>query len=107
MPAAAAEKTQMEVLAQHQPAQALHKIQAPPGAEAWVEAAIKSYFCPEEVAYQAYPDAVDTLKQLKSRGYCLGLYSNATDDKVNSTSSQSMSPAPWLSPTFSSAGWLA
>lgn len=100
-----AEETQMEVPAQHSLGQTLKKIQAPPGAEALVEAAIKVYFAPEETAYQSYPDAVDTLKQLKNQGYRLGLYSNATDDKLIQRLVNQCQLRPWLSPTFSSAAW--
>lgn len=97
-------ETQMEVLAQHSLGQALKKIQAPASAEALLEAAIKVYFASEEAAYQAYPDAVDTLKQLKSQSYRLGLYSNATDDKLIQRLVNQCGLRPWLSPTFSSAG---
>jgi HAD superfamily hydrolase (TIGR01549 family) len=102
---AVAEASQMEVLAQHSLRQALKKTQAPATAEALIEAAIKIYFAPEEAAWIAYPDAVETLKQLKSRGYCLGAYSNATDDKLIQRLVNQCYLRPWLSPTFSSAGW--
>jgi FMN phosphatase YigB (HAD superfamily) len=101
----AAIKMQVEVTAQHCLSQALKKIEAPAVAEAEIEAAIKVYFAPEEAACVTYPDAVETLKQLKQRGYRLGLYSNATDDKLLQRLINQGSLRPWLSPTFSSAEW--
>jgi HAD superfamily hydrolase (TIGR01662 family) len=100
-----AQETQTEVLAQQSLIEALKKIAAPAAAEALVEAAIKVYFAPEEAASVAYPDAAETLKQLKSHGYRLGLYSNATDDKLIQRLVNQIGLRPWLSPTFSSAGW--
>jgi HAD superfamily hydrolase (TIGR01549 family) len=100
-----AQETQIEVLAQQSLREALKKAQAPATTEALVEAAIKIYFVPEEAAYHAFGDAVDTLKELKSRGYRLGLYSNATDDKLIQRLVNQGGLRPWLSPTFSSAGW--
>lgn len=100
-------ETQTEVPAQQSLSQALKKVDAPPAAAAGtlLEAAIKVYFTLEENAWVVYPDTVDTLKQLKSRGYRLGLYSNATDDKLIQRLVNQGGLRPWLSPTFSSAGW--
>jgi HAD superfamily hydrolase (TIGR01549 family) len=98
-------QTQTEMLAQQSLRNALQKIEAPPAAEAVVEAAIKVYFGPEEALWQSYPDAVDTLKLLKAQGYRQGLYSNATDDPFVQRLVNQSSLRPWLSPTFSSAGW--
>lgn len=98
-------KTQTEVTAQQSLSEALKKVDAPPAAGALLEAAIKVYFTLEEAAWVAYPDAAETLKQLKSGGYRLGLYSNATDDKLIQRLVNQGGLRPWLSPTFSSAGW--
>lgn len=98
-------ETYTEVTAQQSLSQALKKVDAPAATGALVEAAIKVYFTLEESAWVAYPDAVETLKQLKSRGYRLGLYSNATDDKLIQRLVNQGGLRPWLSPTFSSAGW--
>lgn len=98
-------ETQTEVLAQQSLSKALKKIDAPAPASALLEAAIKVYFTPEEAVWMAYPDAAETLKQLKNRGYRLGLYSNATDDKLIQRLVNQGGLRPWLSPTFSSAGW--
>jgi HAD superfamily hydrolase (TIGR01549 family) len=98
-------ETQTEVIAQQSLSEALKKVNAPATAGALIEAAIKIYFAPEEAAWVAYPDAAETLKQLKSRGYRLGLYSNATDDKLVQRLVNQGGLRPWLSPTFSSAGW--
>jgi HAD superfamily hydrolase (TIGR01549 family) len=105
-----ARQTQIEVLAQQTLRQALQKIDAPSSAEALVEAALKVYFGPEEALWQGYPDTVDTLKSLGGhyhdyRGCRLGLYSNATDDAFVQRLVNQCGLRPWLSPTFSSAGW--
>ena len=98
-------QTQSEVLARETLRNALAKIEAPASTGAIVEAALKIYFGPEEETYQPYPDAVDTLKSLKKQGYRLGLYSNATDDPLVQRLINRNGLRPWLSPTFSSAGW--
>jgi HAD superfamily hydrolase (TIGR01549 family) len=100
-----AEQTQTEILAETYLHNALKKIEAPASAGAFVEAAIKIYFESEEKAWQSYPDAVDTLKLLKARGYRLGLYSNAADDKCVQRLINLNKFRPFLAPTFSSAGW--
>ena len=102
---ALARQTRTEVLAQDCLRRALQKINAPAVAEALVEAAIKVYFGPEEALWQPYPDAANTLKLLKQQGYRLGLYSNATDDALVQRVVNQSGLRPWLSPTFSSAGW--
>lgn len=99
-----AQETQIEIVAQESLRQALKHIDAPPRAETLVEGAIKIFFGPEEVLYKPYPDAVDTLKQLKAQDYRLGLYSNATDDALIQRMVNQSKIRPWLSPTFSSAG---
>lgn len=99
-----AEQTQSEVLARQTLRDALEKIDAPPSTMPLIEAAIKIFFEPEEKAYQPFPDAVETVKQLKARGYRLGLYSNAPDDLLVQRLVNKCSLRPWLSPTFSSAG---
>jgi FMN phosphatase YigB (HAD superfamily) len=100
-----ASQTQQEIVAQESLRQALKKIEAPASTGAVVEAAIKIFFGPEEDIWQLYPDTVETLKQLKSRGYRLGLYSNATDDFLIQRLVNRNGLRPYLSPTFSSAGW--
>jgi HAD superfamily hydrolase (TIGR01662 family) len=99
-----AEQTHAEILAQQTLRTTLKKIAAPPAAIPLTEAALKVYFEPEEAAYTAFPDAVDTLKRLKGQGYRLGLYSNATDDPLVQRLVNRNSLRPRLSPTFSSAG---
>lgn len=100
-----ADRTRQEVTAQHSLRQALARIDAPPSTGPLVEAAVKVYFGPEEAGWRSYPDAVDTLKRLKARGYRLGLYSNATDDPFIQRLVNRNGLRPYLSPTFSSAGW--
>jgi putative hydrolase of the HAD superfamily len=100
-----ADRTQQEVTAQQSLRAALAKIKAPASTGPLVEAAIKVYFGPEEARWRIYPDAVDTLKTLKAQGYRLGLYSNATDDPFIQRLVNRSGLRPWLSPTFSSAGW--
>ena len=100
-----ARQTQTEVLAQQTLLKALQQIGAPAAATALAEQAVKVYFGPEEAAWQPYPDAADTLKLLKGQGYRLGLYSNASDDPLIQRLVNQNGLRPWLSPTFSSAGW--
>ena len=100
-----ARQTQTEVLAAQTLLASLKKIEASPSAEALIEGAVKIFFGPEEAASQAYPDTVDTLKTLKAQGYKAGLYSNATDDALIQRLVNRNGLRPWLSPTFSSAGW--
>jgi len=102
---AQAHRTHSEVPAQESLLRALHAIDAPASAEALAEAAIKIYFNPEEIAWQPYPDTAETLKALQGQGYRLGLYSNATDDPLIQRLVNQSGIRPWLSPTFSSAGW--
>ena len=100
-----ADRTQQEVTAQQSLRQALASIDAPASTGPLVEAAIKVYFGLEEARWLSYPDTVDTLKTLKARGYRLGLYSNASDDPFIQRLVNRNGLRPWLSPTFSSAGW--
>ena len=98
-------QTHQEVTAQASLRAALVKIEAAATALSLLEAAVKVYFGPEEAVWQSYPDTVDTLKQLYRQGYRLGLYSNATDDPFIQRLVNQNRLRPWLSPTFSSAGW--
>jgi HAD superfamily hydrolase (TIGR01549 family) len=100
-----AEESQTEVLAEDTLRLTLAKIAAPPSTGPLTTAAIKIFFGPEEEAYQSFPEAVDTLKILKQQGLRLGLYSNATDDLLVQRLVNRNGLRPWLSPTFSSAGW--
>ncbi len=99
-----AQETHTEILAEQSLKNALEKINAPASAGAFAEAAIKINFGPEEAATHPYPNAADTLKQLKSQGYKMGLYSNASDDTLIQRLVNKCGLRPWLSPTFSSAG---
>jgi HAD superfamily hydrolase (TIGR01549 family) len=96
--------THTEVLEQETLTRSLKKINAPASALAFVEAAVKIFYEPLEGAFEPYPDAVDTLKQLKAQGYRLGLISNAADDALVQRLVNRNRLRPLLSPTFSSAG---
>ena len=98
-------QTQMEIIAQQSLRAALQKIEASPNTGALVEAAIKVFFEPEEAAWSPDPEAVETLKLLKSQGYRVGLYANISDDSLCQRLINRSGLRPWLSPTFSSAGW--
>lgn len=100
----AAAQSQQEVLATDSLRAALQKIAAPAAALALMEPAVKTFFEPEEAAWQSYPEAIDTLKLLHSRGYRLGLYSNATDDHFIQRLVNRLGFRPWLAPAFSSGG---
>lgn len=98
-------QTQQEVVAQDSLREALKKIDAPARALPMVPDAIKIYFEAESAAWQRYPETIDMLKQLQADGYKLGLYTNATDDDLVQRLVNRFKLRPWLSPTFSSAGW--
>jgi HAD superfamily hydrolase (TIGR01662 family) len=100
-----ARQSHTEIVAQESLRAALKQIEAPASADALAEQAIKVYFGPEEIAWQPYPDTTTTLKQLHRQGYRLGLFSNATDDPLIQRLVNQTGVRPWLSPTFSSAGW--
>ena len=100
-----ATQTHVEVTAQQTLSDVLRQIDAPPATLPLVEPAIKVFFEAEESLWQCYPDTVTTLKQLHRAGYRLGLYSNATDDPMIQRLVNQNGLRPWLSPTFSSAGW--
>ena len=98
-------KTQTEITIQETLHRVLNKIEAPASTKALAEAAIKVFYEPEEAAWQPFDDTIDTLKTLKAGGYRLGLYSNATDDKLIQRLVNRTLMRPLLSPTFCSAGW--
>lgn len=100
-----ANETQTEVLAQDSLHTALNKIEASSSTKAFIEGAVKVYFGPIEDAWQPFPDAINTLKRLKTQAYKLGLYSNANDDKHVQRLINRNYLRPHLSPTFSSAAW--
>lgn len=104
-----ASQTQTEVLARHCLETALDKIEAPPKAKAstLLDAAVKIFFEPVEKTWQAYPDAVATLKRLQSQNYRLGLYANASDDPFIQRLINVNKLRPHFSATLSSAnvGW--
>jgi FMN phosphatase YigB (HAD superfamily) len=101
----AAQETESEIVAEQWLQAALLKIEAPASAGAFAEAALKTFFGPQEAACQVYPDAIDTLKTCRAHGYRVGLYSNAPDDALVQRIVNRSKLRPWLSPTFSSAGW--
>ena len=98
-------QTHIEVTARQSLSEALRQTDAPPATLPLVEPAIKVFFALEESLWQCYPDTVATLKQFYQSGYRLGLYSNATDDPLIQRLVNQNGLRPWLSPTFSSAGW--
>lgn len=84
-------------------ARTLDKIGAPAEAQAHVATAVREYFGPEEAAWQAYSDAVDTLRTLYRRDLRLGILSNATDDALVQRLVNQLYLRPWIAPVFSSA----
>ena len=108
---ARATATQREVLAKECLRIALEKTAAPPAAFDMISEATRVYFAPEEAAWQAFPDAKDTLRQLaalrSSDGqpvYRMGVLSNATDDAIIQRLVNRLELRPWLSPVWTSAG---
>lgn len=103
--------TQCEVLATQCLRIALEKIAAPAGAFDMISEAIRVYFAPEEAAWQAFPDAKDTLRRLAAirasdgkPAYRMGALSNATDDAIIQRLVNRLGLRPWLSPVWTSAG---
>ncbi|MFQ6057457.1 MAG: HAD family hydrolase [Anaerolineae bacterium] len=64
---------------------------------------VETFFGPEERHWQAYPDAVATLRRLCDAGYRLALVSNATDDPLIQRLVDRLGFRPWLSPVVTSA----
>ncbi len=97
-------KTLRPVLARDAMATALQRVNAPPRAASFAQAAVKIFFQDEEKAHALLPDALDTLKILKARGLKCGLLSNASDDALIQRLVNNSGMRPYLSPVFSSAG---
>jgi len=102
--------TQMEVSCQECLRIVLEKLAAPPAAFALIPEAVRVCFGPEEAAWQAFPDARDTLRQLAAvrtsdgrPAYRLGVLSNATDDAIIQRLVNRLGLRPWLSPVWTSA----
>jgi HAD superfamily hydrolase (TIGR01662 family) len=83
---------------------ALQRVNAPPRAAGFAQAAVKIFFQGEEKAHVLLPDAPDTLKSLKARGIKCALLSNASDDALIQRLVNRSGLRPYLSPVFSSAG---
>lgn len=66
--------------------------------------AVETYFAEFEKRWRAYPDAVDTLRELCARGMRVGLISNADDVGLVQRECASLGFAPFLDPIISSAG---
>jgi HAD superfamily hydrolase (TIGR01549 family) len=84
--------------------QATQNIGASKRAEALAEQALRAFFAPEEAAHRPFPDAVDTLKQLRAQSFKVGILSNAPDDALIQRMVNDNHLRPWASPVFSSAG---
>ncbi len=65
--------------------------------------AVEAYFALGETRWRAYPDAMETLRALHTRGLRIGLISNADDDGIVHRMVAQHGLAPYLSPVFSSA----
>ncbi|MCS7260409.1 MAG: HAD family hydrolase [Anaerolineae bacterium] len=103
-------ETQREVLGTECLRTALEQLSAPPAAFGLISEAIRIYFAPEEAAWQAFPDAKDTLRRLAAvrasdgkPAYRMGVLSNATDDAVIQRLVNRLGLRPWLSPVWTSA----
>jgi len=65
--------------------------------------AVETYFAEFEKCWRAYPDAVDTLRELCARGLRVGLISNADDVGLVQRECANLGFAPFLDPIISSA----
>ena len=65
--------------------------------------AVEAYSALGETCWRAYPDAMETLRALQSRGLRVGLISNADDDGIVHRMVAQHGLEPYLSPILSSA----
>ncbi len=68
-----------------------------------VARALESFFEPEEMDWVSYPDARQTLEQLRARGLKVGLISNATDDGFIQRITRGSGLHEYMDPVISSA----
>ncbi len=101
---AQAKETLRPLLARDEIVTALQRIDAPPRAATFAQAAVKIFFQGEEDAHILLPDALETLKTLSAQGIKLGLLSNASDDALIQRLVNRSGMRPCLSPAFTSAG---
>ncbi len=101
---AQARETLRPTLAKDAISSALQRVNAPPRAADFAQAAVKIFFQVEEKAHVLLPDALDTLKSLKAQGVKCALLSNASDDALIQRLVNNSGLRPYLSPVFSSAG---
>ncbi|MGQ9500888.1 MAG: HAD family hydrolase [Anaerolineae bacterium] len=105
-----AAETQREVSGTECLRTALERIAAPPAAFDLIPEAMRVYFAPEEAAWQAFPEAKDTLRRLAAirasdgrPAYRMGALSNATEDAIIQRLVNRLELRPWLSPVWTSA----
>jgi putative hydrolase of the HAD superfamily len=88
---------------------ALEAVGAPPAAFPLIPEALRVYFAPEEVGWQAFPDSRRTLRQLAGTSgdgvsaRRLGALSNTTDDPLIQRLVNRLEFRPWLAPVWTSA----
>jgi putative hydrolase of the HAD superfamily len=66
--------------------------------------AIDAFFAYEEARWFAYPEAIPVLRSLSDRGLRLGMFSNATCDRLIQRLVDRLGFRPWLDPALTSAG---
>jgi HAD superfamily hydrolase (TIGR01549 family) len=69
-----------------------------------VRAAIDAFFAYERTRWSVDPESHAVLQQLAGQGLRLGLFSNATDDRLIQQLVDDLGLRPWLDPALSSAG---
>ncbi len=98
------EETRIEYTVEEAVTATLKQIGFPP-TDGLVTRAVESYFSVSEQHWQAYPDAISTLRALRESNRYVGLVSNADDDGLVRRSVVRLGFAPFLDPVISSAAF--
>jgi HAD superfamily hydrolase (TIGR01662 family) len=69
-----------------------------------IDGALDAFFAHEEECWYAHPDSLAVLRELAGRGLRLGMFSNATCDRLIQRVVDRLGFRPFLAPTLTSAG---
>ncbi len=99
-----AEQTRREVIADETLRDVLRQLGVEEIDEDIIKKAVDIFFEPEIREYRPFPDAIETLKHLRDRGFQLALISNATCDRLIKRMVEMFGFSEYLDPVLSSAG---
>ena len=99
-----AKETMREVTAEESMRWALAHFGLPDPLPELVQGACDAFFAYEEASWSAYPAALPVLRELDGRGLRLGLFSNATSDRLIQRLVDRFGFREYLDPALSSAG---